>query len=81
MHFHLFSNCKGCLVHRVADVCSPKGSGFDGAWTIAPNTLDNTLFSDMLKAQLGWGVQQLPASAPLYQWCALADRGCRQDAS
>lgn len=67
------------VAHSVDGACSPKGSGFDGAWTIAPNTMDNTFFSDMLKGQLGWGVQQLPAAAQLYQWCASAAR-CRSDA-
>eukprot|EP00892_Ulva_mutabilis_P012127 jgi/Ulvmu1/9287/UM050_0036.1 len=54
-------------VHSLG-VASVNGSGFDGAWTIAPNTLDNTFFSDMLKGQLGWGIQKLPAAVPLYQW-------------
>eukprot|EP00892_Ulva_mutabilis_P004287 jgi/Ulvmu1/222/UM001_0226.1 len=52
-------------------LASPKGSGFDGAWTIAPNTLDNTFFSDMAKGQLGWEPQLLPPPVSLYQWTSV----------
>lgn len=51
--------------------CSPDASGFSGRWTQDPNSMDNSFYIDMAKAELSWELDEFAPGRT--QWCALSE--------
>jgi len=50
-------------------VASPQGSGHEGSWTVDPDTMDNSFYSDLTLPTMFWEQGQ-PVSPAKWQWTA-----------